>query len=369
MSTSELVGDTGDVLKALRQWEEAGTAPFEPAPPGRWGDRVGLAERAVRGEGEALGPLRAEVRRLPEDEQLLDTPAAAGAMSYFLSLLRALGAPAQGEYARAVGVVVDRVSGGLVPVEHRCAVHNRMAAVLAELGFTARAREALESALRAARTPLETAYTLSRLATLEADLKDWPPARRHAEEAGRLAEETIGLAEEAVGLDGGVGAVHLAEPVVPLPEPRVPLAQQSPRPEQEWLDVRMRCASVLLQAERRGAPPGDPRVAALAGALVGVCAAQVDRWGAGHPRALEALVVRVSAELAAAESLGDLESMGRLTEVLMGVARCSVSALGARHPQALAARAASTEAQRVTVRARDQGTHPGTRSHAPYTHR
>ncbi|MDN3023174.1 hypothetical protein [Streptomyces sp. S.PB5] len=325
------IGEGGP--EALKQWEESGPGRSETAPTASWRRRIDVAERAVRSSpttDEALGPLRAEVRHLADDEELLDTPAAAGAMSYFLALLRASGPPAQGEYARAVGVVVDRIGAGLVPEEHRCAVHLRMAAVLSELGFTARAREALDSALRAARTGLERARTLSRLAGLEAGLKDWTQARGHAEEA----MSHLGPAGD----------------------------------EETWLDVRMHCISVLLHAERRGAARGDHRVEALADELVGVCGALAERWGADHPRALEALVVRVSARHTIADSRLDLADLERLTGELAALAERSARLLGPRHPQALSARAALTEAHRVTARAR-QAVHPGSRSHVPYTHR
>lgn len=53
----------------------------------RWQRRINVAEKAVRGDQEALAPLREEVLRLTEDTNLLNTPTAACDMSYFVALL------------------------------------------------------------------------------------------------------------------------------------------------------------------------------------------------------------------------------------------------------------------------------------------
>ncbi|GAA4078688.1 hypothetical protein GCM10022233_67680 [Streptomyces shaanxiensis] len=284
--------------------------PESAVPP--WQRRIDLAERAVGGSLDAVGLLRHEVDRLAEDEQLLSTPADAAEMSYFLALLRELGDAAEREYGVALDTIKQWVNEERVPVEHRCPVHNRIATVLAESGHDWDARWALRGALKAARTPLEEAHTLTQLGAVFVRLRGRAAAREHAERAARLASQADGSAA--------------------------------------WLDVRMRSAHTLFLIERPLQTRG--RGLDLVRELVDLCGRQIDRWGNDHPRALEALVIMTAAKHAEAVAAHDLAAQERLTDALAVTAQRSASLLGARHPQARAAREALLEAHEITSQVR-----------------
>ncbi|MFE4964503.1 hypothetical protein [Streptomyces sp. NPDC056660] len=282
----------------------------------RWQRRIDIAESTVRGDQETLEPLQEEVRLLGDDEHLLDTPAAAHHMSYFLALLRELGTVARTDYASTVRVISRWVQEELVPQPHQCVVHTRMAAVLADGGDDQEARQALVAAHGAARTELEQAYTLSQRGVLETRLGNLAEALRCAEQAAQLSQEA--------------GS------------------------ENAWLDVRMRTTLVFFHMEYLAAHRDRKRVEALAQQLVDICGRQIDRWGSDHPRALEALVVLASAQHALAEMRGDLMAMDQLTDVLASAAQRSASSLGARHPLTTMARATLTGVHHTTSRLRAQ---------------
>lgn len=280
-------------------------------PPGsRWQRRIEVAEAAVRGDRQARAALHDEVRRLTEDEYVLDGPEAAGSMSYFVAVLRELGDEARADHAHATGVISDWVRNAPVSARHACVTHNRLATVLAENGNGQAAREALGKALEAARTPVEEAYTLAQRGVVEARFEEWRRARQYA-----------GRAEHLVPPGDSGGA---------------------------WLDVRMGVAFVLFRVEQMSDSRDGQRMLVLAQRLVEVCDRQIDRWGDDHPRALEALVMMASAQHAAAEVRGDVDTMARTTGVLEAAAQRSSTLLGARHPQSASARGAVREADRIT---------------------
>jgi len=270
-----------------------------------WRRRIEVAERAVAGFPGAPESLTEEAGLLVEDRQLLRTPAAAKAMSYFIALLRELGSEAEQEYDFTLSAVQRWVEEGGVPQEHRCAVYSRIGAVLAESGEGVLASRALHVALKAAIRPSEEAYALVRLAELDVRALRHPSARIHAERAARLVPR---------GADSAT-----------------------------WLDVRMRSAYALLRIEYQSS---------LVRELVYVCGWQIDRWGDDHPRALEALTIMTVAQHADAEERGDSAAAERFVDVLAVTAQRSASLLGARHPQARAAREALPKAHRVPEGAR-----------------
>jgi hypothetical protein len=288
--------------------------PMPDAPLSRWHDRISVAERALSGYRHARAALHDEVCSFPEDEHLLDSPDAAGCMSYFLAILRELGDEVQADYSQAISVIGDWIRNALVPAEHVCVVHNRLATALAESGNGHGALKALAKAQEAARTPLERAITLAQRGVLEAQLGHLPRAEQYASQAEAL----------------------------------VPGAEV----DEVWLDVRMHANAVLFRAELVSGFRNQERILALASRIVEVCDRQIDRWGDDHPRALEAVVMMASAQHAVAQMQVDVEAMERTTDVLEIAAQRSSAMLGSHHPQSRAARVAVEEAFQVTERFR-----------------
>ncbi|GHH29871.1 hypothetical protein GCM10018780_88490 [Streptomyces lanatus] len=268
-----------------------------------WQQRIEVAEQAVRGSDEALASLPDVVLTMDQDRGLLGTWQDASDMSYFLALLRELEGSAEIEFAGTVKVVQRWMGSRRVPEAYRCAVHNRIASVLAESGKPAEAFLALNTADPS--TLAERAYTLVQLGMVTGMLGYGESARGCAQDAARLATEADGSAV--------------------------------------WLEIRMRAAHLLFHSELRHGSAARSRIEGLVRELEEVCGRQIDRWGGDHPRALEALVIMTEARHEQARARGDEETAGRLTDVLAVAAQRSATLLGARHPQAKAARRAFEE--------------------------
>lgn len=98
----------------------------------RWQHRIDAAEQAVRGMEGARQRVLDKLPGLAADPTLLGTPDRVALFAYFMALLRELGMDEQRE--RALQLAHEWIRTKRVPREHRCAVHNRLAALLAEAG-------------------------------------------------------------------------------------------------------------------------------------------------------------------------------------------------------------------------------------------
>ncbi|WP_399932108.1 hypothetical protein [Streptomyces kanamyceticus] len=283
----------------------------EHTTPG-WAQRIGDAERAVRGEPGSLDALRARVTTLADDQMLLRTPDDAQEFAYLVTLLRELDMAA--ELAAALDVAAEWIDASRVERRYRCVVHNRLAAALIDEGGARLedALTALKSALDAADTPVEKAHTHTNLSLCAAEQGKWRAAESHARQGNELGRS--------------------------LPE-------SGPR-----LDTLLRTTSVLFLSASR-AKDGD-RVRQLARDLEELCLQQMDRLGDDHPRSLEALVLMASARHEIAVLDGDVTGTERLIDVLAVAAQRTSTTLGRRHPQAKAVRKALARTQETTDRTR-----------------
>ncbi|WP_306321218.1 MULTISPECIES: hypothetical protein [unclassified Streptomyces] len=281
-----------------------------------WPERIAAAERAVRGGPGARTPLRTVVAALPEDPELLESPADARQFAYFVAILRDLELTA--ELDAALEVAASWTESSRVPAPQRCAVHNRLAAVFIDAGGThlESALTALTEALRVARDGIEVARTNANLAVCAAELGKWPLAGQHAQRGVRLSRRV-----------------------------------QDPGPR---LELLLRATSVLFLAHAREDDHESTRRLALG--LEELCEQQIDRWGENHPRALEPLAVLASTRHHVASLDGDLAGMERLTDVLAVAAQRASTTLGRSHPQAKAVRSSLTRAHAATRRARAAAT-------------
>ncbi|RPF39299.1 tetratricopeptide repeat protein [Streptomyces sp. TLI_185] len=277
-----------------------------------WAERIGAAERAVRGDPRAPQLLGTYVNGLADDLALLNTSDDAQHFAYFVTLLREL--DLAGAVGSALAVAESWIEDGRVPAVHRCAVHNRLATVLIDAGgeHLDEALAALETALDAADTPAEHARTYTNLALCAAEQGKWPIAQARAGQAEALSRS--------------------------LPETG------------QRLELLLRAVTVLFLAARR--EEDAHRARELARELEVLCQHQMDRWGDDHPLALEALVLMASARYETAALDDDLESMERLTDVLERASQRSATTLGIRHPRAKAVRTALTRAHETTRQTR-----------------
>ncbi|MDF3144204.1 MULTISPECIES: hypothetical protein [unclassified Streptomyces] len=298
----------------------------EHIAPG-WAQRIGAAERAVRGEDGSLDALRAHLATLADDQKLLHTADDARQFAYLVTLLREL--ELAEELAAVLDVAAEWIDAPRVEPQYRCVVHNRLAAALIDEGgsYLGNALTALESALDAADTPVEKAHTHTNLALCAAEQGKWRAAESHARQGNELGRS--------------------------LPE-------SGPR-----LDVLLRTTSVLMMSAGRA--EDDARVRQLAHDLEELCRQQMDRLGDDHPRSLEALVLMASARHETAALDGDLTGMERLVDVLAVAAQRASTTLGLRHPQARAVRKALVHTHETTVRAR-AGLAAASRPLAPERH-
>ncbi|MFI1488628.1 hypothetical protein [Streptomyces sp. NPDC020747] len=287
-----------------------------------WRKRIEAAEAAVQGEAEARGRL-SSLLPSPRDAEWLGTPRSVADFGYFMALLREL--ELWQLWLGHLSLAEQWIVNGRTPPEHRCLVLNRLATIFTEaaeekvpdLSAThalSCAQAALDSALRSASTRTEEAYTRSGLALLAAREGRWRRASAQARRGERLAR----------------GA----------------------REDKQRLDIRMRTTSVLFLAARQGG--STRRVRRFARDLEAVCQQQIDRWGSGHLRSLEALALMASARHELAFRDRDLERMDRLTDVLAATAQRLSATLGARHPQARAVRGALEQAYEATERVREE---------------
>ncbi|MFD3839806.1 hypothetical protein ACFWWC_26685 [Streptomyces sp. NPDC058642] len=277
-----------------------------------WAQRIGAAERAVRGEPGSLDDLRAHLATLADVQGLLHSPDDAQQFAYLVTLLRELDLAE--ELAVALDLAAEWIHASRVGLQYRCVVHNRLAAVLIDEGgaYLDDALTALESALDAADTPVEKAHTHTNLALCAAAQGKWRAAESHARQGNELGRS--------------------------LPE-------SGPH-----LDVLLRTTSVLFLSAGRA--EDDARVRRLAHDLEELCQQQMDRLGDDHPRSLEALVLMASARHETAVLDGDLTGMERLIDVLAVAAQRASTTLGLRHPQAKAVRKALAHTHETTARAR-----------------
>ncbi|MFC5219849.1 hypothetical protein [Streptomyces coerulescens] len=298
----------------------------EPTAPD-WAQRIGAAERAVRGEHGSLDALRAHLTTLPGDQRLLLTPDDAQQFTYLVTLLRELGLAE--ELAAALDLAAEWIDASRVGPTYRCLVHNRLAAALIDEGgsYLDHALTALESALDAADTPVEKAHTHTNLALCAAGQGKWRAAESHARQGKEIGHS------------------------LPASGPR--------------LNVLLRTTSVLFRSAGRAGD--DARVRQLAQDLEELCRQQMERLGDDHPRSLEALVLMASARHETAALDGDLNGMERLVDVLAVAAQRASTTLGLRHPQANAVRKALAHTHEVTARAR-AGLATAPRSSTPERH-